>query len=274
MTVKIAKLPEARKPTSSSDPRYWGGDHFPREINKVTRTHIVGNYNSSNGINSGENINPSNVGGNIYTDSDGFKATVVTSSSSFFYSMHFIGDPNIGAKNGSTITGSSLIGTSGTSAQAGWMKNVKGFFCEVSSAPIGSGDEADTCGRVEAIRISGVFVDNSGKVRVYDMCAGGTKITGYTWDTALGASWQKMAYYVNSNDQLNMHLMGWIVQFTHHKHCGGGNKKKNCTGRVRYLTPLVSIGGGLYTGDPDKWQFVHPVRSWGNRFTYEMILPY
>jgi hypothetical protein len=274
MTVKIAKLPEARKPTSSSNVRYWGGDGFPRETNKTNRTHIVGSYSSSNGQSSNETINATNNGGNIYTSSDGFQATVQTKTSTIFYSQHYIGDPNIGALSGGNITGSSLIGSHATSTQASWMRNVKGFVCEVSSTPIGTGDVADGCGRVESIRISGVFADSQGKVRVYDMCAGGAKITGYTWNTALGSGWQTMSYYVHSNDQLNMSLMGWIVQFSHHKYCGGGTKQKNCTGRVRYLTPLVSIGGGLYTSAPDKWQIIHPVRSWSQRNTHALITPF
>lgn len=273
MTVKIVKLPEGRKPTSSSDVRRWGGDGFPRETNKTNRTHIVGSYTSSNGQFSDETTNPGGTG-NIYTSSDGFQANVQTKTSTIFYSQHYIGDPNIGALSGGNITGSSLIGSSATSAQANWMKNVKGFVCEVSSNPTGSGDVADGCGRVETVRISGVFADSNGKVRVYDMCAGGQKITGYTWNTALGTSWQKMSYFVNSNDQLSMSLIGWIIQFAHHKHCGGGSKQKNCTGRVRYLTPLVSTGGGLYTGNPEKWQIIHPVRSWSQRNTHALITQY
>ena len=109
---------------------------FLWETNKPTRSHIVGGYTSSNGHSSSETINPGNVGGNIYTSSNGFQATVQTKSSTTFYSQHFIGDPNIGAKSGSNITGSSLIGSHATSTQACWMKGVKwGLFVKLVQIP-------------------------------------------------------------------------------------------------------------------------------------------
>jgi hypothetical protein len=46
----------------------------------------------------------------------------------------------------------------------------------------------------------------------------------------------------------------------HEKTCGGNTKQKNCTGRIRYLTPLVSSdsNGGLYFGSPNKHQVIAP----------------
>ena len=47
-----------------------------------TRTHIVGSTETTDGYSMGENINPSTVGGNPYTDSDGFYACLLYTSPS------------------------------------------------------------------------------------------------------------------------------------------------------------------------------------------------
>ena len=98
-----------------------------------------------------------------------------------------------------------------------------------------------------------------------DMCQGGTKILGHTWNTRPGGTWKDMAYFVNDRASIInggwMHL-GWTLNFTHYKDCGGATKQKNCTANVRYLTPLVSniSDGGLFTG-PTNLHTVVPARN-------------
>ena len=262
---RVVTLQTARKPTTSSDISTWipGG---PAEVSATSRTHIEGNYTSSNGINIGENINPGGSG-NIYTSSSGFSSNVNTKLISNYFSLHFIGN-NSGLTSGSNITGSSLVGkTASTSISGNWTKTVVGFYCQVSDKSAGSGSEADGCGTATTFRISAVYLDANRRVRIMDMCQGGTKILGHTWNSRPGPTWKDMAYFANDRASIInggwMHL-GWTLNFTHYKACGGGPKQKNCTANVRYLTPLVSnvSDGGLYTG-PTNLHTVVPARnSW------------
>ncbi len=103
MTKKsVIALQTARKPTSSSNISTWipGG---PAEVSATGRTHVVGDYTSSNGYASGENINAGGSG-NIYTSSEGFSSNVQTKTNNLFFTQHFIGS-NSGLKYGSRITG-------------------------------------------------------------------------------------------------------------------------------------------------------------------------
>ena len=262
---RVVTLQTARKPTTSSDISKWipGG---PAEVSATSRTHIEGNYTSSNGINIGENINPGGSG-NIYTSSSGFSSNVNTKLISNYFSLHFIGN-NSGLTSGSNITGSSLVGkTASTSISGNWTKTVVGFYCQVSDKSAGSGSEADGCGTATTFRISAVYLDANRRVRIMDMCQGGTKILGHTWNSRPGPTWKDMANFVNDRASIInggwMHL-GWTLNFTHNKTGGGPPNFKNCTANVRYLTPLVSniSDGGLYTG-PTNLHTVVPARnSW------------
>jgi len=267
MTKKrVIALQTARKPTSSSDILTWipGG---PAEVSATSRTHIVGTYTSSNGYSAGENINPGGSG-NIYTSSEGFSSNVQTKTNTQFYSLHFIGN-NSGLTSGSNITGSSFLGkTASTSISGNWTKTVVGFYCQISRKPSGSGDSADGCGRTKTFRICAVYLDTNRQIRIMDMCEGGSKILGHTWNTEpSGTGWYDMAYFVNDRTSVisgGWRHLGWIINFTHYKNCGGNQQQKNCTGRVRYLTPLVSntSDGGLFTG-PTALHTVVPARnSW------------
>ena len=266
MTEKrVVALQTARKPTTSSDISKWipGG---PAEVSAINRTHIVGNYTSSNGINIGENTNPGG-GGNVYTSSSGFSSNVQTKTDNLFYSLHFIGS-NSGLTSGSNITGSSLVGkTASTSISGNWTKTVVGFYCQVSDKPTGSGSEADDYGQATTFRISAVYLDANRRVRIMDMCQGGTQILGHTWNTRPGPTWKDMAYFANDRASIInggwMHL-GWTLNFTHVKTGGGPPNFKNCTANVRYLTPLVSNSsdGGLYSGSTRLYTVVPARNSW------------
>jgi hypothetical protein len=272
--ARLITIPDSRKPSSSTEVRLWtpGG---PGVITNTTRSHVVGSYTSSNGINSGENFNPSDTGGNIYTSSSGFYARVNTSSTSELYTHHFIGaNGNSAYNSGGTLQGSSLIGASVyNSAKSSWTKGVKGFVCEVSNDVPKDGSTAnDGCGSVNTFRISGVFVDSNGRIRIYDMTAGGTKVFGHTWNTRPSAGWNNMCYYCNSNDQLSMYHLGWVIAFTHKKVCGGGSVNKNCIGSVRYLQPMVAENhGGLYTSAVNKWHIIEGNRRWDERNTHSFL---
>jgi len=266
---KLVTLYDSAKPRESVNVQYWAPAGVV-EYGATGAVHISGSYRSSNGYNSSENINAQRSG-NIYTSSAGFISTVETSSTSLKYSHHFIGSASNSNLNNGVLTGSSLIGAGVyNNAQACWTKKVKGFVCEVSNDPhpADGSDKADQCGAVESFRISGVFADNNGKIQIYDMTAGGTKIFGHTWNTRPSGGWTKMCYYCNSNEMLDMYHLGWVVAFTHHKVCGGGTKNKYCTGKVRYLQPLVSSGGGLYFDNENKHQIIAKQRRWDEKNTY------
>ena len=262
---RVVVLQTARKPTTSSDISTWipGG---PAEVSATSRTHIEGNYTSSNGINIGENINPGGSG-NIYTSSSGFSSNVNTKLISNYFSLHFIGN-NSGLTSGSNITGSSLVGkTADASISGNWTKTVVGFYCQVSDKPAGSGAEADGYGQATTFRISAVYLDANRRVRIMDMCQGGTQILGHTWNTRPGPTWKDMAYFANDRASIInggwMHL-GWTLNFTHVKTGGGPPNFKNCTANVRYLTPLVSNSsdGGLYSGSTRLYTVVPARNSW------------
>ena len=240
-------------------------------LSDATATHVTGSYTSSNGKPSSENINCQRAG-NPFDDQYGFRATVSTSSNSKFFSQHFIGSTAHTALSGGVIYGSNLIGANiSNSATSCWVRQVKGFVCEINRGPIEGGTSAgDGCGTCNTFRISGVYVDANGKLRVYDMCEGGTKILGHTWNTHPPDrdTWYKMSYFCNTNDMLGMYHLGWILAFTHYRDCG--SKTKNCTGRVRYLQPLVSENGSLYTNTPVRDQMIMQNRSWSQRNTFKL----
>lgn len=268
--AKIIAFPAERKPTSSSNVQYWtsGG---PVEYILPTACRINGTYRSYNGYNTQDNFDATREG-NIFASSEGFKSVVYTSSDSQRYSQHFIGNPGIGAYNGSEISGPSIDGSYvENNATSSWIQGVKGFICEVSDIPWPNdgSSAADGCGGCNQFRISGVFIEPNGRTRVIDMCAGGTKITGHTWNTRPSSrGWFTMSYYCSTfNEMLNWYLIGWAINFGHKRFCGGGGKNKHCTGRIRYLQPLISKenGGPLYTGTPDRYAVCGRGRNWTYR---------
>ena len=225
---------------SKISPTSWPGVGSSSAIfTKSSRSHLTGDTNTDNGQKLGETINPSR-GGSIYTDSDGFYSWVQTKTSTIFYSKCFIGD-----LNGNTIKSGNSISSSTNST---WTQDVIGFHCEVSRAPHGSGSEGDGCGRVDQFRVAGVYADGNSKVRIMEMTKGGVKKGDYTYDADPGTGWKYFAYALDQSDSLNVVnnkwlLYGWIVEMRHKKTCGGNSKQKNCTGRMRYLRPIISPTG-------------------------------
>ena len=273
---RVICFPAERKPTSSTNVQYWtpGG---PIEYVLPTFARINGNYNSTNGsLLSNANTN-GDRSGNIFASSEGFRCTVQTGTDNQFWTHTFIGNPGFGAYNGSYIDGSNFVGSYvESSATSSWILGVKGFICEISDLPYPNDGStaADSCGGSNRFRVSGVFVDGNGRIRVIDMCEGGTKITGHTWNTRPSdRSWKIMSYYSStSNDMLNWHHIGWAIGQGHKRFCGG--KTKYCTSRIRYLQPLISKenGGPLYTGNVERWAVCGTGRRWTDRYNGAILV--
>ena len=224
----------------SLSPTSWpGGSGTTATFSNTSRVNLGGNTSTDNGQTLGSTVDPGG-GGSIYSTS-GFESNVQTKSTSYFYSKHFIGHIN-----GNTISrGSSISSTT----QSSWTQNVIGFHCEISDTPTGGGDEADGCGKVNQFRVCAVYADSSSKVRIMEMTAPGIKISSQGFQSSPGP-WRIFSYSLNSSDAATVinggwALYGWIIEFRHQKTCGGSNKQKNCTGRVRYMRPLVSKSGSL-----------------------------
>ena len=261
---EIITLPDKQMIGSGDSVKDWSN---LVTYHSTSRTHIVGSTETTDGYSMGENINPSTVGGNPYTDSDGFYATVLTSSSTKYYSQHFIGN-NSGLTTDGKIRQPFVDKQVSTSYTAGHIRNVVGFACEISSKPTsGSSSENDGCGRAYGFRIAGVYLNTSRKIRIMDLCKGGTKVFGHTWDSAAGKDWVGMSYYSKSMRTIieNNYLhIGWIFNFSHERHCGGRNVNKNCTGRIRYLSPIVSSDGTLSFTAAAKHQVVPAIQAYSD----------
>ena len=286
---RIVLLRNKRQPTSSDPITSWipGG---PAETNATGHIHVAGKYTSTDGYNSDENLRPgtNNYSGNIYTSSDGFYVNVRTKQNQTdFYTQTMVGAASFGAwvqdsTNGSYVDATSLVGTgiydNNTSC---FVDRVVGFYCQVSAihAPSESSDNSDNDGMgiCRTFRISAVYADKNGKVRVIDMTQGGSKVLGHTWNNDLqnADGWKDMCYTSNSRSTIlnnDYKLFGWILGFTHYK-SNKSNVTKNCTGRVRYLTPLVSSNtdGTLVTGGIAKLQIVPGMRRWDERGKYPFL---
>lgn len=262
----IITLPDRQRPIEDTDtPESWQpGIAF----HDTTRYHIVGSTETTDGYSMGENINPGTVGGNPYTDENGFYATVKTSSSTKYYTQHFIGNGSGLVDGNNKITQPFTNKVVATGYTAAHIPNVVGFYCNISSKPSsGSSSENDGCGRAYGFRIAGVYLNSSRKIRIMDLCKGGTKLFGHTWDTAAGSGWSKMAYYSKQMNTIldNNYLhIGWIFNFSHERTCGGGGKNKNCTGRIRYLTPIVSSNGTLTTSNATKHLVIPAIQAYSS----------
>lgn len=259
---QVIALPDARVPNSGDNPTNWYSSGAGQvNYSRPNRSHIVGSFTSSNGQTQSENVN-SGASGEIYK-SGGFLANVQTKTSTTFSTLHYIGPTD-----GINLSGLAMGQTFSTSAKALFTRNVVGFRAQVSGAPTGSGSEGDGCGKCASFRVSAVYMDQNRRLRVMEMCQKGTKIFGQTWNSQLPTNWVSMAYSLVSSDRSivinNEYLhMGWVLNLTHKKTCGGGTKQKNCTGRMRYLTPLVtSSSSGFSTGAPLRHQVLNPYITW------------
>lgn len=236
---KLLTLPEGYK-NGSLSAASWPGTSTSAKFSGEDRSHVSGNTETENGHTLGENINPGGSG-SIYTDSEGFYSNVQTKTSSNFYSCHFIG--HLG-KN--SIMNEETINSL---TESTWTRNVVGFHCEVSAKPTGSGDTADGCGRVDQFRIAAVysrFLSGSQRQAIMEMTEGGTRYSTQKYNENPGQGWKVLSYGLSQSDSEKVRswkFYGWIIEMRHKKTCGGNNKAKNCTGRVRYMRPIISHGG-------------------------------
>jgi len=242
----LISLPNYYKNPSLA-PSDWPGAPTSAYFTRHDRSHLSGDTTTDNQTRQtlGENINPGSSN-SLYADSDGFYANVQTKTKNNFYSKHFIGH-----KNGNTIRSGSSISTS---TQSTWLQDVIGFHCEISSRPGGDGSAADGCGQVKQWRIAAVYADPNNKVRIMEMTKGGQKLSSHSYNSYPGQGWKILSYSLNQNDSLTVVnnrwlLYGWIIEYYHFKECGGNTVQKNCSGRTRYLRPLISATGygGLQT---------------------------
>lgn len=223
----------------------WPGSNSSASYTRTNRSHLSGTTYTDNGKSLDETIDASNREGSIYTDPNGFQATVQTKTSTVFKSKHFIGD-----LNGNSITKGSSINLSTKSC---WIQDVIGFHCDFSSEPKWQDSSiSDGCGRVDSFRVCGVYADGNNKVRIMEMTLGGMKLGPEFYNSYPGTGWKKLSYKLSSADSNTVIndkwlLYGWIVRFEHKKTCGGGTKQKNCTGRIRYLKPIISSTYGTDT---------------------------
>ena len=240
----LLSLPAYYKNPSASAAS-WPGTSTSVNFSKTSRSHL-GSVSTDNGKTLGSSIDTGSSN-NLYTHDEGFYANVQTKTSTVFYSLHFIGH-----KNNNTISKGSSISTT---TQSTWARDVIGFHCEIDSRPGGSGSEADGCGRVDQWRICGVYADTSNKCRIMEMTQGGQKLSSHAYNSYPGTgAWKKLSYSLNQSDSLTVVnnkwlLYGWIIEYRHKKTCGGSSKQKNCSGRTRYLRPIISPTGynGLKT---------------------------
>lgn len=267
-TKQIIALPESRKPSASDNITQWYNAKVgSSQFSETTRSHITGTVTTSNGVSFSENINAGGDG-NIYS-SGGLIVNVQTKTGTTFNTLNYIG-----SVGGISLSPFSMGQSFFTNVTANFTRNVVGFWAQINGAPTGSGDTADGCGKCKAMRVTAVYMDQSGRVRTIEMGQNGVKLLGVDWNATLTStanSWSTMCYsagVTNSRTIIDgkwMHV-GWVINMSHHKDCGGNSKQKNCTGRIRYLTPLVSSNsdGGLYTGSPSKHQIVYPRSTWSS----------
>ena len=254
----LITLPHKYKSGSKSADS-WPGTSTSAKFSNDDRSHLSGSTKTDNSSQKslGENTNPGG-GGSIYTNSsDGFNCTVYTKTTSDFYSKHFIGD-----KNGTSISSGSSISVT---TKSSWLKDVVGFHCEISAKPkSGSSSESDGMGVVQQFRICAVYADSSKKVRILEMTSGGTKLSSQSYNSSPGSGWKVLSYALSQTDSMkvvngNWRFYGWVVEMYHKKTGGGGNKYKNCTGRIRYMRPLISSNGsnGLSTSSASEHILVY-----------------
>ena len=261
---RLITLPNKQTPPESVPVAQWtpGGTV---EYSDITIVDLTGSVTCENDYTIGAKTTDGGRGGDIYTSSGGFTCNVYTKSTDDFYTNTYIGSTDIPGGNNSFVNGNTLVGSKvKNTTMANWTKNVKGFVCEVSSSPVGSGDASDGSGTVESMGVSAVYADSSGAIKVFEMNNRGTKIFGHTQNSRPPGSWTKMCYVVNSNASLGLYHMGWIVSFHHKKFQGGATKSKNCTGRIRYLQPIISSTGG-FQNVASEHQLLMRKRKWEDR---------
>lgn len=253
MTIKTRQVlswPDGAIPEEGQVTQKWMGDRLLNRYGSQTTTVISGTVKCDNVYKEcefGQTIRPG-ADGNIYNNSNGHKSTRTTKGRDKVWSSHWIGNTDgLSLNSDGNVIGPDLKNAViSSSYQCSFMRNVVGFICDISSIPDGSGNGADGSGRCEKWNISANYVNPKGEVKVYNMCEAGEYIAGHKYNSATSNAWTwyMMSYRLHTKDReqvVNQDLrhIGWCIQYLHHKYTGGDSKSKYCTGRVRYLQPLV-----------------------------------
>ena len=263
--AQLVAIPSNRKPNSDQRPNSWMGHDGTIKWTPDTRSE-VNKISTSTGQEFSSNFNVG-VEGSIYASSKGFSARVSTKTESDFHTYHYFGDTG-----GLTLSHLKPGQNASGSNKACHVRDVTGFFCEINGKSSIDGDYGsssdsanDGCGSTKNIRVFAIYIDPDKKTHIYQMTDRGRKVQSsfHTWTDTLPGSWTRFGYLLPDSDaqaviDKKLMLLGWVIAFTHRKTCGG--KTKNLTGRVRYMTPLVTNDPSNYSlqehGYP--WQLVMP----------------
>ena len=263
--AELVVVPDQRIPSENNPPNNWLSHDGTVKWTPDNRTH-VSTITESNGraLSSTTDVG---IQGSIYASSKGFSARLASSDTSDFRTLHFFGDTG-GLSFGNLNPGQTVSGGN----ESCWLRDVTGFFCEINGSSTinndygGSGDSAnDGCGLVRHIRVYGVYIDSQRKTHIFEMTSG-EKLQGifHNYTDNVPGRWVKFGYRLTDTDAekvINKKLMlgGWCVHALHKKTCGGGNKSKNMTFRLRYMTPVVTSDRFNYSvGGNYPWQIAMP----------------
>tara|TARA_Y100000768_G_scaffold32973_1_gene21638 strand:+ start:5126 stop:6001 length:876 start_codon:yes stop_codon:yes gene_type:complete len=246
---EILMWPDCLAPSSDQVVKDWQPGSGLQIYGDTTSTNIAGTVTCDNETNTdfGQTVRTEGKS-QPYTEEGGHKSTRTTKGRDKVWSSHWIGSTlGLSLNSDGNVIGPDLkTATISSAYQASFLRRVVGFVCEISSAPDGTGNSADGSGRCEKWNISANYVNSSGQVKVYNMCEAGIKIEGHTYNSTATNTWHwyLMSYKLKEADRIrvidqDLRHIGWSIQYLHHKFTGGDTKSKYCTGRVRYLQPLV-----------------------------------
>lgn len=273
MKKQLVMWPDCKRPDASTDAdtTKWSPNTFLNRYGDIKTSNISGTVDCNNVYKEcdfGQSVTVEGKG-NPYNNVDGHKSTRQTKGRDVQWSSHWIGPTDGLPMDGDKVSGPNLkVAVIASKFQCSFMRRVVGFICDISSIPDGSGSESDGSGRCEKWNISASYVNAKGEVKILNMCEAGIKLKGHTYDSVPSSSfsWYQMSYALHRDDQdlvFNQDLrhIGWCIQYKHHKYTGGDNKSKYCTGRVRYLQPL--IGDALHASVKDRFQLQpHYFTTW------------
>ena len=253
MTLKRERVltwPDGAIPDSDSVSQKWINDRLRVPYGPVKTTIISGTVKCDNVFKDTEFGQTVRLGadGNPYNNFNGHKSTRTTKGRDKQWSSHWLGSTSgLPMNSDGNVLGADLNrAVIGRGHQCSFLRHVVGFICDISSAPDGEGSAADGSGRCEKWNISANYVNSRGEVKVYNMCDAGEYIAGHKFDSIPSNAWNwyMMSYRLHTKDReqvINQDLrhIGWCIQYLHHKYTGGDTRSKYCTGRVRFLQPLV-----------------------------------
>lgn len=273
--AELVVVPDQRVPGTSDLPNNWLSHDGTVKWTPDNRSNVT-TITDSNGEASSSSINPG-PNGSIYASSSGWSARVASSAEQDYRSNHYFGSTG-GLSFGNLNSGQMVSGSN----RSCWLRDVTGFFCQVSGAPTinndygSSGDSAnDGCGKTKFFRIYGVYIDSNKNTHIYEMTKGRkVQSSFYTYTDWAPSAWTKFGYVLTNSDaekviDKKLMLGGWCLGVVHRKDCGGNKVSKNMTARLRYMTPIVTSRADNYSqqefGYP--WQIAMPPDTTADKAT-------